>query len=357
MSHGTKRNHLLGAMTLLIAMMSLVVSAPGARAQTAGDIIDLAGYRIVTTVKNPDGTEFTRTTPALVAVPQVVNADRSVLSLPDFSVVVIPSPGLISMQVVKLSTAALPAKVELVFDLPGAGEKKLGVGYDTLSSGARSPVGFGATASFSLGSPLVVDAHTSVVGPGASLAILGSLFEETADAPRANAKSARIEYTPVPEDGRLRLRLEELEAERTIDVRAETDRRVKAVIDASDVSPGAEQRLSTTVVGMPSELDVGLDLPEDKDNGRLDFNYAANERADSIDAHGTKLTGGTIELDVLAKVTDMSRKLDVVKEGKSRVTMDADAAIDQIDVGSRRARRRSSRPRARSRPGCGTSRC
>jgi len=321
----------LAALPVLLIFLML---APAAHAASApGDLVDLATYEIVTTYKEGDET-FVRTTPGLIGLPAAVNVNRSALSAPDLTVLVtaVPTPGIFSAKITRLAlpTTRLPVKVELIFDLPGDADQRLVAGYDTLDSNA--PAIFDATATFQLASPLVVDVRTTITGPGHSLALTGAIGGRKADGTLADPKSARIDYTPVPKRGRLRLELNKLTDEDTIDVRAESDERGTGVIAAASVDGDVEQELSTTVVGLPTVVDVGLDLPKDKDAGRLDFDYVAAERAESIDARGTKNVAGSIQLDALAKVTDMSKELHVVKEGKNKVTLDTDEAITQADV-------------------------
>jgi hypothetical protein len=321
------------ALPLLLIILTL---APAAQADSpAGDLVDLATYEIVTTYKSGDET-FVRTTPGLIGVPALVNVNRSALSVPDLAVLVtaVPAPGIVSANITKLALpiTPLPVKVELIFDLPGEADQRLVTGYDTLDSTA--PANFNATATFQLGLPLVVDVRTTITGPGSSLALTGAIGGRNADGTLADPKRARIHYTPVPKRGQLRLELDELADEDTIDVRAETESEqpVTGVIDASSVDGDSEQTLSTTVVGLPSALDVGLDLPKDKDAGRLDFDYVAAERAESITARGTKKVAGAIQLDARATVTGMSRELHLVKQGKNTVVLDTDEPITQADV-------------------------
>jgi hypothetical protein len=282
------------AATLLVALVAVLATGTTAAVaeettsttstttvlSSVSDLLDVATYKIHTVRRNVDGTTTDRTTPAVVAVPTLVDVDSSPLRVPDLSVTVtaLPTPSpRVRIDVQRLTLGKLPVLVEAVFDLPG-GTQGVAFGYDGRADSA--PSRFSTTVTFSKGAATDVNVSMTTSGAGSTLSVVASLFTRGAVAARLDPTDVNVELTPVPGSLTANANLDPSAGRTKVDLSAPQATLAKAVV--SDRRPGSVLGAAATIDRLPSSL--SLDVSGRPDTRHQEVRYTASAPIASLTA-------------------------------------------------------------------------
>lgn len=389
--------HLLRAAALLTLLLSFVTTTPAApvSAETSGgsplttvataesdntvaDLLDVLTYSVHSIRRNSDGTEIEKTRGGLVGVPTLVDVDRGLVPVPDFSVSVTPLPTptpRVRLDIVRLAATKVPALVEVVFDLPGGAR---GVAFGVDGRADTAPVSFSTTVRFSTGDAVDLATATRTSGAGSTMTLVASLFTRGAGTERLDPTEASVALTPVPASLTTHAHIDPVADAVSADLASSAPTTADVLLN--DQRPGSTLRLSATVDQVPSS--ISLNVTGDAAHGRtvtynasetigtvsaafrqvksgdvtdveatvedvpaaftLDTStppvgpitgtWTASARVGSLDADVRQSVDGGAVTQVVAKANDVARSLSFTKDG-NRASFSADAPVGAIEAG------------------------
>jgi hypothetical protein len=302
---------------------------------TVADLVDVATYKVHTVRRNADGTTTDKTTAGLVAVPTLVDVDRSVVPLPDFTVTVMPIPTpspRIRIDIQRVTLSKVPVLVEAVFDLPG-GTQGVAFGYDGRSDTA--PARFSTTVTFSRSVATDVNLTMSTSGAGTTLGIVGSLFTRGPGEARVEPTDVGVGLTPVPASLTARALVDPAAGRTQADLTAPQPTLTDVTL--SDRRAGGDLGVTATIDRLPSSL--SLDIAGTPGTDHQELRYAASAPIASIVAafHHQQGTEQTL---VDARVKDLPPGFvltaDTPPGGVQTATWSAEGRLGSLGMNIRR---------------------
>jgi hypothetical protein len=238
--------------------------------------------------------------------------------------------GLSVTKIPQIGQSTLPLKLEAVLPDPRAGStKSIALGYDTTA--ASAPAYFSATGALLPGSPNVSLTLTSTL-PGASLALIGEVFDRGAPGVRSGSTAVRLNYAPVPASSTIAV---SLGADRETDPIRVSLSASSATTAVATVTDKTDPAVVNTITAGLEQLSGTLALTA---TGKSRIGYTATTRLNRITVSAaTTPVGTTTPSKALAlEMNNVPRTMDVEtglgSDGGATIAYAADDIADSIKV-------------------------